>query len=78
MPMWVVGIAPLPNDGGPMTGIQAKFAVFYGRVDERPPGWYWTGAPDVDEPFKGPIGGPFETKADAIEHAIRSGAGRLH
>jgi hypothetical protein len=27
---------------------------------------------------KGPITGPFETKADAIEHAIRSGAGRLH
>ena len=61
-----------------MTDIQAKFAVFYGKVDERPSVWYWTGAPDVDEPFNGPITGPFETKEDAIEHAIRSGAGRLH
>jgi hypothetical protein len=73
------GIAPLPNKGGPMTSIQAKFAVFYGKADERPSGWYWTGAPDdLDEPPKGPITGPFESKADAIEHAIRSGIGRLH
>jgi hypothetical protein len=71
------GIAPLPNEG-PMTSIQAKFAVFYGKVDERPAGWYWTGAPAVDEPFQEPITGPFESRADAIEHAIRSGAGRLH
>jgi hypothetical protein len=62
-----------------MTSIQSKFAVFYGRVDERASGWYWTEAPeDVDELPKGPFTGPFETKSDAIEHAIRSGAGRLH
>jgi hypothetical protein len=72
MQLWMVGIAPLPNDGGAMTNIQTKFVVFYGKVDERPSDWYWTGAQDVDEPFK-----PFETKADAIEHALRSGAGRL-
>ena len=75
----MVGIAPLQNDGERMTGIHAKFAVFYGKVDERPSGWYWTSAPDdTDEHLKGPITGPFETKADAIEHAVRSGAGRLH
>jgi hypothetical protein len=62
-----------------MTVVQAKFAVFYGRVDERSTGWYWTEAPDdVDELPKGPFQGPFETKADAVEHAVRSGAGRLH
>jgi hypothetical protein len=58
--------------------MQARFAVFYGKVDKRPPGWYWTSVPEVGEHFKGPITGPFETKADAIERAIRSGAGRLH
>jgi hypothetical protein len=79
MQLWMGWITPLPNGRDPMTSIQAKFAVFYGTVDERPSGWYWTGAPDdLDEPPKGPITGPFETKADAIEHAIRSGAGRLH
>jgi hypothetical protein len=42
-------------------------------------GWYWSVAPDdLDEPTKGPITGPFETQADAIEHAVRSGTGRLH
>jgi hypothetical protein len=61
-----------------MTDVQGRFAVFFGKVDRRPPGWYWTGAPEVGEDFKGPITGPFESKADAIEHAIRSGAGRLH
>jgi hypothetical protein len=71
MQLWMGGIASLPS-AGPMTSIQAKFAVFYGTVDERPSGWYWTGAPDdLDEPPKGPITGPFETKADAMEHAIR-------
>jgi hypothetical protein len=66
--LWMVGIASLPNDGGPMTSIQAKFAVFYGKVDERPSGWYWTEAPPDDEGDrpKGPFTGPFETKADAI------------
>jgi hypothetical protein len=56
-----------------MTDIRAKFAVFFGRVDERPDGWYWT----VDEDLKGDFTGPFDTKADAIEDAISSGAGRL-
>jgi hypothetical protein len=71
MQLWMGGLVPLPS-AGPMTSIQAKFAVFYGKVAERPSGWYWTAAPDdLDEPPKGPITGPFETKADAME--MRSG-----
>jgi hypothetical protein len=62
----MVRIASLPNYAPPMTSIEAKIAVFYGKVDD------WTGAPDVDDPFNGPITGPFETKADAIE---RGGGG---
>jgi hypothetical protein len=60
-----------------MGTVQAKIAVFY--VDDRPCGWYWTEArDDMDDLLKGPITGPFETEADAIEHAVRSGTGRLH
>jgi hypothetical protein len=63
----------------PMTGSELRFAVFYGETDQkRGQGWYWTAVPGPAEPSKGPYNGPFETKADAIEHAIRSGAGRLH
>jgi hypothetical protein len=54
-----------------MTSIQAKFAVFYGTVDQRPSGWYWTGAPDDLLAPKGPITGPFETKADRACDAER-------
>ena len=61
-----------------MTEVQARFAVFFGKVDKRPQGWYWTGAPEVGEPVKGQFTGPFESKAEAIEHAIQNGAGRLH
>jgi hypothetical protein len=57
-----------------MTDVRAKFAVFFGRVDRRPEGWYWT----VDEELKETFTGPFETKAEAIEHAMQSGVGRLH
>ena len=79
MQLWMVGIATLPIYGRSMTSIQAKFAVFYGKVDQkRDPGWYWTSVPEPGEHLTGPYAGPFETKADAIEHVIRSGAGRLH
>jgi hypothetical protein len=61
-----------------MTDVRARFAVFFGRVDKRAAGWYWTGAQEMDKGVKGPFTGPFETKAEAVEHAIRSGAGRLH
>ena len=46
------GIAALPNDGKPMTVVQAKFAVFYGEPDQkRGPGWYWTVVPGPGEPL---------------------------
>jgi hypothetical protein len=62
-----------------MTVVQARFAVFSGEPDQkRGSGWYWTVVPGPGEPSKGPYNGPFETKADATEHAIRSGARRLH
>jgi hypothetical protein len=39
MRLWVVGTPPLPNDGGPMTVVQAKFAVSSMRfgAQNRPP-----------------------------------------
>lgn len=58
-----------------MTEVEKRFAVFFGK---REPGWYWTVVPQPGEPLKGPFTGPFETKDEAIEHALRSGAGRLH
>ena len=64
------GIAALPSDGEPMTVVQANFAVFYGKVDQkRDPGWYSTSVPGPGEPLKGPYNGPFETKAEAVEDA---------
>jgi hypothetical protein len=64
------GLAALPNDGEPMTVVQAKFAVFYGEPDQkRGCGWYWTVVPGPGEPTKGPYTGPFETKAAAVEDA---------
>jgi hypothetical protein len=75
MQLWMRGIAPLPNEGGPMTSIQAKFAVFYGTVDERPSGWYWTGAPDdLDEPPKDQSQG--HSKPKLTLSSMRYGAGR--
>ena len=63
----------------PMTEVEKRFAVFLGKVDQRrEPGWYWTSVPEPGEHLKGPFTGPFETKDEAIEHALRSGAGRLH
>jgi hypothetical protein len=52
-----------------MTDVQGRFAVFFGKVDRRPPGWYWTNAPEVGE-HVGPITGPSETKADTIKHGV--------
>ena len=70
MQLWMVGIAALPICGRSMTSMQAKFAVFYGKVDQkREPGWYWTGVPEPGEHLTGPYTGPFETKAAAVEDA---------
>jgi hypothetical protein len=41
-----------------MAEIETRFAVFFGKVDQkRESGWYWTA-----------YNGPFETKANAVEH----------
>jgi hypothetical protein len=70
---WTGLEGPLPNEGRQMPVIQAKFAVFYGRVDERPSGWYWTEAPDhVDEQLKGPITGPFDSERTLLSMRSRA------
>ena len=62
-----------------MAEAENKFAVFFGKANPKDrPGWYWTDVPEPGEHLKGPFTGPFGTKEEAIEHAIRSGAGRLH
>jgi hypothetical protein len=53
-------------------------AVFFGKVDKRPSGWYWTPISEGQIPHPGTIAGPFESKAAAIENANQaaiSGAG---
>jgi hypothetical protein len=44
-------------------------AVFFGKVDKRPSGWYRTPISDGQIPHSGSIAGPFETKAAAVEDA---------
>jgi hypothetical protein len=62
-----------------MVEVETRFAVFFGKVDQRrEPGWYWTNVPEAGVPLKGPFTGPFETKEEAVEHALRTGGGRLH
>jgi hypothetical protein len=53
---------------GTMTNLPANVAVFFGKVDKRPSGWYWTPVSDA-LPQSGSIAGPFETKAAAVEDA---------
>lgn len=47
-------------------------AVFYGQFDKRAQGWYWTARPNAEKPVKAAIAGPFETKAEAVEDAVRN------
>jgi hypothetical protein len=47
--------------------------VFFGKTDKRSKGWYWI---DASNREKSAITGPFETKEQAIENAIRSIAAR--
>jgi hypothetical protein len=62
-----------------MTTDEVRFAVFFGEADQkRGSGWYWTVVPKPGDLLRGPFTGPFETKEEAIEHAVRSGGGRLH
>jgi hypothetical protein len=59
---------------GSMTSIQGRFAVFFGKVDQRrEAGWYWTSVPEPGEHPKGAYTGPFETKDEAIEDANQAG-----
>jgi hypothetical protein len=44
-------------------------AVFLGKVDKRPSGWYWTPISEGHIPNSGSIAGLFETKAGAVEDA---------
>jgi hypothetical protein len=49
-----------------MSAVPTNVGVFFGQVDKRPKGWYWADAP------KAAIRGPFETKEEAIEDALKS------
>jgi hypothetical protein len=50
-----------------MSGVPANVGVFFGRVNNRPEGWYWTDAENLTK-----VTGPFETKAEAVENARQS------
>jgi hypothetical protein len=52
-----------------MSSLPVHVAVFFGKVDKRPSGWYWTPISDGQIPHSGSIAGPFETKAAAVEDA---------
>ena len=52
-----------------MSSLPVNVAVFFGKVDKRPSGWYWTPISDGQIPHSGSIAGPFETKAAAVEDA---------
>jgi hypothetical protein len=54
---------------GTMSNLPVNVAVFFGKVDKRASGWYWTPISDAQIPHSGSIVGPFETKAEAVEDA---------
>jgi hypothetical protein len=56
-------------NGGIMSAVPTNVGVFFGQVDKRARGWYWTYA---SEKLKGAIRGPFETKQLAVEDALQS------
>jgi hypothetical protein len=49
--------------------LPVNVAVYFGKVDKRPSGWYWTAISEGHIPDSGSIAGPFETKAAAVEDA---------
>jgi hypothetical protein len=53
-----------------MSSVPLSVGVFFGQIDKRATGWYWTDTRS-DKP-KPPIQGPFETREQAIEDANRS------
>jgi hypothetical protein len=58
-------------NSGTMGSLPLNVAVFFGKVDKRPSGWYWIGT-EAEKAVRAPITGPFETKEAAIEDAARS------
>ena len=52
-----------------MSRLPVNVAVFFGKVDKRPSGWYWTPTSGAEIPHSGSIVGPFETKAEAVADA---------
>jgi hypothetical protein len=58
-----------------MSRIPSNLGVFYGQVDKRSKGWYWTDTLKSEE-TKATITGPFETKEQAVENALESLAAR--
>jgi hypothetical protein len=58
-----------------MSRIPSNLGVFYGQVDKRPTGWYWTDTLK-SETTKAAITGPFETKEQAVENALEGLAAR--
>jgi hypothetical protein len=50
-----------------MSKVPTNVGVFFGQIDKRAKGWYWTHTSD-----KGTIRGPFETKELAVEDALQS------
>jgi hypothetical protein len=53
-----------------MSAVPTNVGVFFGQVDKRAKGWYWTDA--KNEKSKGAIRGPFDTKEGAVEDALQS------
>jgi hypothetical protein len=54
-----------------MSRIPSNVGVFYGQVDKRSKGWYWTDTLKNEEK-KATVIGPFETKDQAVENALKS------
>jgi hypothetical protein len=52
-----------------MSNLPVNVAVFFGKVDKRPSGWYWTPISEGQILNSGSLAGPFETKAAAVEDA---------
>jgi hypothetical protein len=50
-----------------MSAVPTNVGVFFGQVDKRAAGWYWTHTSN-----KGAIRGPFETKELAVEDSLQS------
>jgi hypothetical protein len=58
-----------------MASLSSKVAVFFGSVDKRSAGWYWTDA-SASQKRMAASTGPFETKEQALNDAAQSMAAR--